>query len=335
MVPQTTGFTLTIPAGAIQLTGVTTQNAASISFTNALEAGKRYTISVKLVKMIYTKFASSNIYWDDSDADPTKHKLTFKPYSNRPDTVPENNYQGVFFKWGSLIGASPAGYLNSSFNQTDIVYVPSYNSGISSTWSATTGYVWRDILNPTGEDSKTHTDRNNNWVILPAQNDPVDDWTTALTGDICQYISKTQGMVDGIGNALYRLPTSNEFGSDETDNTWSGNKNGWSRVDGPNGNATSGSWNQNYEHPDATGKRTTIRSGAFYGPTANFFPASGGRNNTIGNMLNVGNSGYYWSGSVNCTSNEVDYNLGFSNVDINPFASNARYNGFPVRCVLQ
>jgi hypothetical protein len=103
-------------------------------------------------------------------------------------------------------------------------------------------------------------------------------------------------------------------------------------VDGPNGSATSGSWNQNYDHPDATGKRTTIRSGASYGPTYNFFPASGIRDG--GKLRFMGFYGYYWSGSVHGTTLAYIMEITFGEADTDT-AQKLQSGCFPVRCVLQ
>jgi hypothetical protein len=69
--------------------------------------------------------------------------LTFKPAGYKGT---ENYYQGVFFKWGSLVGVSPVGgnYVAGNVSTTGTtLYVPAYNSSSarSSTWEATTGYA--------------------------------------------------------------------------------------------------------------------------------------------------------------------------------------------------
>jgi hypothetical protein len=331
MVPQTTGFTLTIPAGAIQLTGVTTQNAASISFTNALEAGKRYTIRVLLVKTSYAKFAASNIYWDGQ-------KLTFEPYSATPDNGPGSgrNYQGVYFKHGSLVGISSMGGNPSSTVGSVQLYIPVYNSGNSPSWDdtktiATSSYGSYTAI-PREDSSSPIADEDFNWLAHDDQNTSA-MWNNCK-GDICRYISENgYGPSDG---KRYRLPLMDEFAlsEDHSVKTWTGNTNGWTKVNGLNG--ASSAWSTDNTGTTAEGTRTTIGSGGSYGPTNNFFPASGYRGGSNGALSQTGQSGTYWCGSVD-SNNYPTYggNMYISTTTMDPYRGNDRRGGWSVRCVLQ
>jgi hypothetical protein len=330
LVPQT-GFSLKIPAGAITLSGATQSTPTVIPFpTSKLEAGKTHTIRILLVKTSYTKFASSNIYWDGS-------KLTFKPYSSNhaTDYATEQHYQGVFFLFGSLIGISPATTTGAGNNGRDFTgsttfYVPSnYSSGspASSDWtrydtniytwpsSALTVYGSNDI--PYERENDGSEDRTVSWMNAPARNEP-NDWADG-TGDICLYISTTQNM----GNT-YRLPTSKEFG--ETSQyvyDSSPSIDGWKR--------SGGSWSESFT-TDAAGT-ATIANGFYYGSTGNFFPASGWRESFSGGMLaSTGQEGRYWSGSV---SVDTGFFVQFYSGGVFPDYFGERVYGFPRRCVLQ
>ena len=58
-----------------------------------------------------------------------------------------------------------------------------------------------------------------------------------------------------------------------------------------------------------------VRSGGLYGTT----------------LYDYGTNGFLWSSTSQYTT--IAYNLGFNSGDFNPATQNARYHGFPVRCV--
>jgi hypothetical protein len=80
-------------------------------------------------------WAGSNIYWNGT-------KLTFADTPSPPPsytanpTTPET-YQGVFFKWGSLIGLDPSysSMGSTSWGNSCKVYVPTWNSGNNPFWT--------------------------------------------------------------------------------------------------------------------------------------------------------------------------------------------------------
>ena len=61
-----------------------------------------------------------------------------------------------------------------------------------------------------------------------------------------------------------------------------------------------------------------------------FFPASGKRNNSSGDLSNVGTNGYCWSSTPNDDSNGRYFNFNESSWNLN---NNNRSNGYPVRAV--
>jgi hypothetical protein len=130
------------------------------AFTPALAAGTSYTLMVSLKKCVWSR---SNIYWDGG-------KLTFV---TDPNDLSKQGYQGVFFKFGSLVGVSPAG--NGNFSGATIVYKPNaIATGNYSSWS--------------------------NIPYWDSEEDVGAPNISTLKGDICRYI-----------NSAYRLPKQGEF----------------------------------------------------------------------------------------------------------------------------
>jgi hypothetical protein len=237
------GFSSAVPAGE-----------TSVPFTTELSAGVRYTITVRLWALIW---ARSNIYWDDV-TDPSNPKLTFIPADGTTDY---QGYQGVFFKWGSLVGVSPAltpgaKVGGKAFSGTTPIYVPIVNATdlALSTWKATTGDAmandpdfpdvtsnWTSwdtnsygaahipYLDPRHNTSGTVAfGRANRYAIDDDRN--VYDVYKGFCGDICQYLSTKTHAVPGD----YRLPTSYEFGT-SSETSWNAstpNANGWQKGTG-------------------------------------------------------------------------------------------------------
>jgi hypothetical protein len=174
----------------------TSFTALPVSFNKLLQAGRSYTLQVNF-KRFTGFFAASNIYWDGS-------KLTFDAIVNGNN----RRYQGVFFKWGSLVGISPT-------NET--VYLPSYNSGSSPSWSGTeniSSFFGGYSSIPLENNASIPADQTVNWLAADAQNMP-DKWN-AHTGDICRYISE-----NGYGpGGKWRMPSAQEFENQISPISW-------------------------------------------------------------------------------------------------------------------
>jgi hypothetical protein len=146
-----------------------------------------------------TRWAGSNIYWDKE-----KKCLTFDPAG----TTTHQYYQGVFFKWGSLVGISPA-LTNESTGWSDdvMVYVPTYDPATPTTTTWASGKASETIAGYRGYESilpATPSDE------LGSYNDYIpNDWSHN-TGDICQFLGKTNPALKG-----YRMPRDDEFGTYE------------------------------------------------------------------------------------------------------------------------
>jgi hypothetical protein len=231
-------------------------------------------------------------------------------------------YQGVFFKWGSLVGISPVGAFSGS---TDI-YVPVVNSALShSTWEPTTcnargwtswgdnAYTSADIpyLDPSYSAYGTVAfGRDNRYAIDADRN--VYDVYKGFRGDICQYLSKTGAV---IGN--YRLPTSNELGP----------ANGWTTGTAEEDNAL-GNAGGTVDLLSTTNNRGWAKNAAM-GDVV--FPASGYRIYNAGTVGRVGRNGDYWSGSAGSATE--GYNMFFNTGSVEPYGVRNRSYAFPVRCI--
>lgn len=254
-------------------------------------------------------WAGSNIYWDGT-------KLTF----DTEETTANNKKQGVFFKWGSLIGISPNGTDGSAFdnNSSARLYIPPSGGTLNN------GSSWTD----------TTTGSSITWTNIPYM-DPTDATinlndisqnTTAnyatYKGDICQYLSKT-GAVSG----SWRMPTIMEF---NTTNTGIKEPTGW-RTTGTTTWEQYGSYPSTPSSGDANGQSPMSWGATYtYNGSGTSFPASGYRN-TSGVLYSIGQKGSYWSSSAGSVTN--GFHLYFYSDDVYPENNDPRQNGIVVRCV--
>lgn len=258
-----------------------------------------YTLVLDLMGEYYptphTGWAGSNIYWNGSE-------LTF----DNVGVTTHQNYQGVFFQWGSLWGIDPSGSQNSAW--TNRVY--KLNNG-SYTYTSASWNTFPRVNDATitSNPPSGKSDRDRAYLY------EVTDGTSGI-GDICKYLT------DRAGGTLYgskwRMPTSQEF---ESAGSYSRSGTSWSTV-------TSGSETGVYQNPAKPGYSKTATSQGTY-PTA-FFPASGYRANVAGVLSYVGSLGYYWSGSP---GGPLGYHMTFSSSVINPGNRYTRMLAFAVRCV--
>jgi hypothetical protein len=199
--------------------------------------------------------------------------LTFDAHG----TTTNEGYQGVFFKWGSLVGVSPAQTNNGDpdidddhFLETTPVYAPDGSGG----WTITTYSDWENIP----------------YWKHGLYGDVIDDEDQIIgVGDICRYL-----------NSAYRLPTINEFGTsyanwDSTNPTTVPVDGGWVRSSG---------WPSSFANVVATpnGQADLIGAGLGYAKNVTMdnlmLLASGYRHYTDFSLGGVGNLGYYWGGSA-------------------------------------
>lgn len=238
----------------------------------------------------YTTWAGSNIYWNGS-------KLTFDETTN----ISNNNdlKQGVFFRWGSLIGVSAFG--NPAY------FIPYYNAGSpgSSTWGYSS-YVFNNIYCFYGTESWNSNNRSN--AFLNDANNNTDDSYRNYRGDICKYLTKTGAAPPG----NWRMPTSEDFG-EPGNYTNSGDYSayGWTEANGTT---------RIYTYRTYTSAAGIIR-----------FPATGYRHNDGGGIYAIGEQGYHWSSSAQGSTGGFDFGLDRNGAY--PGTFHDRQFGFTVRCV--
>jgi hypothetical protein len=160
--------TVSVPANAVARSGLSAIPAAARNAAFTVELKSRYSYRL-CVRLKTPKWAGSNIYWNGS-------ALTFDLHG----TTTNEGYQGVFFKWGSLVGISPAG----SFSSSTVLYKPSaIATGDFANWDAIP--YWED------------------YSIVGDPN------LGTFKGDICRQI-----------NSGYRLPNVQDYGNIPTFLTW-------------------------------------------------------------------------------------------------------------------
>jgi hypothetical protein len=309
----------------ITLSGYGTLNLSSypVIFNRAMESGKSYTLRISFKKVAW---ADSNIYWDAAT-----QKLTFDPVrATGANLSAHHNYQGVYFKWGSLIGISPSG---ATFDANTAIYVPTI---ANKTWSSTKiGSV------------NLGNGNSNNWAEIPpfsgttpaynrTQNYLADLGASRYStyhGDICKYIGESGGPTG------YRMPNSSEFGTSDVSGTeWT-----TSAFD----KLVAGGWFIGLLSPDLVtynnpaGDAIANFSAYIRSAGANiYFPASGTRGQNTeeaqprdGYLFDQGKVGIYWAGSPTGDST-LGTGMKFDGNNLYVTSAFDRYLGAcPVRCV--
>jgi hypothetical protein len=313
----------------------------SMKFDN-LTGGKNYVLEM-IVKD--PRFAYSNIYWVSTGTD--TGYLTFDTQDNG-----HQGYQGVFFRWGSLVGISPARTNGSGLYSTATpVYIPTYVAGGTSTWNVRSGatnpystwtVVRADVAAPATDipylDGSYNVEPygiDNTYVMDTERN------TTAmydsLRGDICQYLGKTDSTLNG-----YRLPKGDEFvGGNQAWNTTTPTADGWIKGDGSFVSTLTAGYADGRADLLATQLGTgydpaqpTNGAGVKLGAAINqelgvVFPAAGVR---TGTLTNVGVYGYNWSCSAISTTNA--WGLLFNGTTVGSQSNGiTRGTAMPVRCI--
>jgi hypothetical protein len=275
-------------------------------------------------------FAGSNIYWDADNK-----RLTFDDV----DVTDHEQYQGVFFKWGSLVGISPKDALNGT--ETPI-YAPIGDNGKHEATSlfdlynqtpSTAPERWALIATGSGRNFVTDpiigvSNLRTSGFVTYMNSDPAN--LAAFKGDICAYLSGRPGVPEG----YWRLPISAEF---DHPNSYSGpGPFGYVREGNINDKGTDDVsddafvWSDASDQDDGTfeisnGLRLT------YTGHAVFFPASGYRDYWHGNPAVTGVMGYSWTSSPHTGGYGSFLNFRGSIVYMHSWET--RTFGVPVRCV--
>ncbi|GHV29895.1 hypothetical protein FACS1894177_01550 [Bacteroidia bacterium] len=206
-------------------------------------------------ELLRLHWAGSNIYYDAA----LKH-LTFAD----SDDKSKEQYQGVFFQWGSLTGISPEG----PYTTGNTVIYPMGGEPI------TAAPAWNAIPHVTS-DPGTYP-RDAKYLTETAYD------TISGVGDICKYLTERGLAPKG---KRWRMPTSAEFGEA-----------------GDYGNVGAASWGA-VSTVNADGTTAFTNGVQLRKLNTPFFPASGYRSYSMGAFGNVGTYGYAWSSSSSSSSN--------------------------------
>ena len=128
----------------------------------------------------HTGWAGSNIYFDGN-------KLTFDGIG----VTTHQNYQGLYFQWGSLYGISP----QNAYSTSTILYPPAGGT--------TSGLAWTAI--PRVDDASITVNRDRNYLY------EITDASKGI-GDICKYLTDKGWAPTG----KWRMPTSSEFDAESS-----------------------------------------------------------------------------------------------------------------------
>jgi hypothetical protein len=305
------------------------------------------------------KWGQTNIYFkpDASSADGSFGSLTFL---EKGATEQEKGYQGLYFKWGSLIGLSAAVEGNINFSAA-YLYIPDRDTG--KYYKVKSGDVATIVAGGGSSDLdkavRDYADKwtNGVWGNIPYvdggnDDDDIDNsymqrddhrLTTRSTdgklfkyykGDICKFLSDTKGTSGSGLTKSWVMPKSE---------VWKGLDDGGSYDDVNNSllgtdfsYTPNSSWSDSFS-PSTEENGTNVAVDALMtyslatGETVTF-PASGYRNDfSNGPLLGVSIFGYYWSSSVFNASDA--YRLGLYNTSVNPAESDGRAYGQSVRCI--
>ncbi|MDR1526224.1 MAG: fimbrillin family protein [Dysgonamonadaceae bacterium] len=317
--------TTTVTIGSITINS-NTYTDLTANFNKELEPNKSYILRVDIRRSV--AWAGSNVYWDGT-------KLTFKPYGYVGE---ENNYQGLFFKWGSLVGTSP---IAGSWDEGTAHYHPNYDASTSTnSWSISYGGSYDAIPYISADIASEDRGRNKDYFGILIDRDDLDlSSTKALyaegKGDICRYLSHI-GAVSG----NYRMPTMNEFqyGNNDSSNpavsyssaNWTNAApiidGYWSRI----GTTSPNEWIAITTPTDPTGQYAGLVSGANYKGCA-IFPASGYNYGDVGGIGYVG----AYSSSSPVVYAGVRHVLEFYSDGLFFNEFRPMYIGPSVRCVLE
>jgi hypothetical protein len=323
------------------------------SFTGPLLPGTSYVLRVTLKKG--SPFAGSNIFWVADPVDSATGYLTFHPHGyNGPDTC----NQGVYFKWGSLIGVSPAmtpnpvtevlsmnffaGYEDDLSKGTPIYIYDTNNNkwiktNLKTASEASIGGIGYGVY---GSDSAwvawAHIPFCNDWII--DDNMEINYLTTLIDnpltgiGDICRFLGET-----GDAPVGYRMPICKpEFEENNNDGgtgyQWDGITgavpglviNNYYRIPIVGGDSVSG---------DQNDAGTIKLFGSGYRLDGAYFPASISRDhNGKLEYEQAGGVGRYWSGS-NWNGDTHAYSVERDFLMLVPALIRERREGYTVRCI--
>lgn len=213
-------------------------------------------------------WAGSNIYWVPDESYPEGGYLTFDDVG----VTTHEQYQGVYFMWGSLVALSPVGntWTGGVWNGTSgqIIYIPNPDPVTNNGWNPATSSGWGQIPRMGWQDASGNDTSSNPANQGTAANIPLNTLQSYLyqkhnpqgnVGDICKYLTDRGWAPGAREGRKWRMPINIEYNNTENDYTRIGTY-AYQPGDDPFGRSI---------YP--MGFRRT------QGPTNPFFPAAGYR----------------------------------------------------------
>jgi hypothetical protein len=191
-------------------TSGTTTTGTDVRFTtdSAMIMHRSAYLQVTAGNLKYKMPIEKGVFWAQSNIVMKDGKLTFAATAADNAEIPAD-VQGLFFRWGSLMGinGAPLISLSTPYTSANVVFIPPGYSGASPTDDVTL-LPW----NPQGDDLLCYDDDKDKGYLQAAYD------VSAGVGDVCAYISD-RGWVEG----RWRLPTYSEMyyvfiGNEEKDN---------------------------------------------------------------------------------------------------------------------
>jgi hypothetical protein len=285
----------------------------AIRFNMRLELGKYYTLEVDFKKVVW---AGSNVYWKSTGTN--TGYLTFDAPNSGDDNQKK---QGLMFKWGSLVGLSPASnQATTPYSSSTLVYIPEYTDADTKGWSVTNIYdAWAEVPylggNITGSRYSTYLRDNER---------NTDAYWGEKTGDICRYISENgYGPEESGVKYNYCMPTDYELGKN-VEYTWG--TFGWTKT--PNEG-----WGQSGALFSAEGTDGT-RTMTYYATNTTagvIFPCSGYRSDS-GSLNYIGDCVFAWTCSPAGGGERFRMNAHNNKVDIGGSGASSSM-GASIRCI--
>jgi hypothetical protein len=307
------------------------------------KAGPACTLYAQWVK--FNPFwGQSNIYFKpDPDGDGSVGSLTFSE-----DDSSKFGYQGLYFKWGSLIGVSPTG----TFNGDAYLYIPDVTTGKyykvtvsdvkDSSVKAVSDFLDDAVPGWTGNNNGTYP--NNDWSRIPYADESYDSgrglspltdasnqaYYTSYKGDICKFLSDKKETNSSKLKRNWVMPISDVWKGDVSAQDYGVDIDGVYRYEKNSNWSGSGSFLPTTDVGGTGSTPTALMTYTATGETASF-PASGYRYVDHGALNGVGSSGCYWSSSVGEGSG-AHYLYAISS-EVRPGIHGYRSWGMSVRCV--
>jgi hypothetical protein len=280
--PAIASLATTVTVGNLIVDGIASPGTLTATFTQVLEGGKSYVLTLDLWEVI---FAGSNIYWDKDNG-----RMDFKPAGHVGD---ESFYQGLYFKWGSMVGMGVPAYANTSAQWYWPIDDDTWDTGGYGSLYAVYGLIPRMNNNL----SVSNYGPDNDYVTngYAADNGGLPFNYTNKFGDICRRI-----------NPDYRLPRTGEFGfgATYTEFVWgpASVAKGWAKGTDAAGNDVVFPGNLDlYNKPTNTEGTFVLDYASFHAGFATYrgikFPAPGWLS-TAGDRVGLGFQGMYLSSSL-------------------------------------